>query len=99
MDILKNKIAIDTLFEKGKSVSNGIVLAKVLESESTSFLFAVSSKKFKRAVDRNRIKRLMKESARKINVNNKRIAFVYTGEGLPTFETINNSIINLLSKI
>ena len=41
----------------------------------------------------------MKESARKINVNNKRIAFVYIGEGLPTFEIINNSINNLLSKI
>jgi hypothetical protein len=41
----------------------------------------------------------MKESARKINVNNKRIAFVYTGEGIPTFETINNSITNILSKI
>lgn len=99
MNILKNKIAINSLFEKGKSFSNGIILAKVLESESTGFLFAVSSKKFKRAVDRNRIKRLMKESVRKITVNNKRIAFVYIGEGVPTFEIINNSINNILNKI
>ena len=99
MDILKNKIVINELFEKGKYLSNGSVMIKFLESDSNGFLFAVSSKKFKRAVDRNRIKRLMKESARKINVNNKRIAFVYTGEGVPTFEIINNSIINLLSKI
>ena len=99
MDILKNKIVINELFEKGKYLSNGSVMIKFLESDSNGFLFDVSSKKFKRAVDRNRIKRLMKESARKINVNNKRIAFVYIGEGLPTFEKINNSIINLLSKI
>ena len=99
MNILKNKIAINSLFEKGKSFSNGIILAKVLESESTGFLFAVSSKKFKRAVDRKRIKRLMKESVRKITVNNKRIAFVYIGEGVPTFEIINNSINNILNKI
>ncbi len=99
MDILKNKIVINELFEKGKYLSNGSVMTKFLESDSTGFLFAVSSKKFKRAVDRNRIKRLMKESARKINVNNKRIAFVYIGEGLPTFEIVNNSINNLLSKI
>jgi ribonuclease P protein component len=99
MDILKNKIVINELFEKGKYLSNGSVMIKFLESDSNGFLFAVSSKKFKRAVDRNRIKRLMKESARKINVNNKRIAFVYIGEGLPTFEIINNSINNLLSKI
>ena len=99
MDILKNKIVINELFEKGKYLSNGSVMIKFLESDSNGFLFAVSSKKFKRAVDRNRIKRLMKESARKINVNNKRIAFVYIGEGVPTFETINKSINNLLSKI
>lgn len=99
MDILKNKIVISELFEKGKYLSNGSVMIKFLESDSNGFLFAVSSKKFKRAVDRNRIKRLMKESARKINVDNKRIAFVYIGEGVPTFEIVNNSIINLLSKI
>jgi ribonuclease P protein component len=99
MDILKNKTIINELFEKGKYLSNGIVMIKFLESDSNGFLFAVSSKKFKRAVDRNRIKRLMKESARKISVNNKTIAFVYTGEGVPTFETINNSINNILSKI
>jgi ribonuclease P protein component len=99
MDILKNKIVINELFEKGKYLSNGIVMIKFLESDSTDFLFAVSSKKFKRAVDRNRIKRLMKESVRKITVNNKRIAFVYTGEGVPTFETINKNINNILSKL
>lgn len=99
MDILKNKIVINELFEKGKYLSNGVIMIKFLESDSNGFLFAVSSKKFKRAVDRNRIKRLMKESARKINVNNKRIAFVYIGEVLPTYEIVNNSIINLLNKI
>lgn len=99
MNILKNKIIINELFEKGKYLSNGIIMIKFLESESTDFLFAVSSKKFKRAVDRNRIKRLMKESVRNITVNNKRIAFVYTGEGVPTFETINSNINNILSKI
>lgn len=99
MEILKNKIVINELFEKGKYLSNGVVMIKFLESESTSFLFAVSSKKFKRAVDRNRIKRLMKECVRKLTINNKNIAFVYIGEGVPTFEVINNSITNLLSKI
>lgn len=99
MNILKNKIVIDSLFEKGKSFSNGIILAKVLESESTEFLFAVSSKKFKRAVDRNRIKRLMKESVRNLNVNNKNIAFVYIGEGVPSFEDVNKSISKLITKI
>ncbi len=99
MEILKNKIVINELFEKGKYLSNGVVMIKFLESKSNEFLFAVSSKKFKRAVDRNRIKRLMKESVRKIEVNNKRIAFVYIGEGIPTLDIINNSINNILNRI
>jgi ribonuclease P protein component len=99
MNILKDKILIDAIFEKGKSFSNGVVLVKVLESESTSFLFAVSSKKFKRAVDRNRIKRLMKESVRKLPISNKTIAFVYIGEGVPTFVEIEKSVSKIISKL
>ena len=99
MKILKNKIVINELFDKGKYLSNGIVMIKFLESESNEFLFAVSSKKFKRAVDRNHIKRLMKESVRKNEINNKRIAFVYIGEGIPTFDIINNNIKNILNSI
>ena len=94
-----NKIVINELFEKGKYLSNGIVMIKFLESKSNGFLFAVSSKKFKRAVDRNRIKRLMKESVRNLNVNNKNIAFVYIGEGVPSFEDVNKSISKLITKI
>ena len=99
MNILKNKVLINELFEKGKYLSNGIVIIKFLESESNGFLFAVSSKKFKRAVDRNRIKRLMKESVRRLNINNKNIAFVYIGEVVPTFVDINESITKLISKL
>lgn len=74
-------------------------MIKFLESESNGFLFAVSSKRFKRAVDRNRIKRLMKESVRKTTVNNKIMAFVYIGEVVPTLETINTNINNILNKL
>ena len=99
MNILKNKNIINGLFEKGKYLSNGIVMVKFLESESTGFLFAVSSEKFKRAVDRNRIKRLMKETVRKSTITNKNIAIVYIGEGIPTFTEMNKSITNLFSKL
>jgi ribonuclease P protein component len=99
MNILKNKIVINELFEKGKYLSNGIVMIKFLESDSTDFLFAVSSKKFKRAVDRNKIKRLMKEVVRNIEVSNKNIAIVYTGTGIPNLSDMTRSITNLLNKI
>ena len=99
MNTLKSKKEIEILFGKGKSVSNGNFLLKFIESESTQFLFAVSAKKFPRAVDRNRIKRLMKEVVRKVIIKNKSIAIIYTGTSVPEFKEVDNSIKNLIKKI
>ena len=99
MDILKNKIVINELFEKGKYLSNGSVMIKFLESDSNGFLFAVSSKKFKRAVDRNKIKRYMRESVRGLIAPKKNIAIVYIGVGVPELSDIKESITKLLNKI
>jgi ribonuclease P protein component len=99
MEILKNKIVINELFEKGKYLSNGVVMIKFLESDSNGFLFAVSSKKFKRAVDRNRIKRLMREVVRKEKISGKNIGFVFIGKELPTYNEVEKSIKLILSRI
>ena len=91
--IIRNKKDIEVLFGNGvKSSSDGIIMFKFSESNSTKFLFAVSSKKFKRAVDRNKIKRLMKESVRDKNIINKNVAMIYIGSGIPTLEIIKNSV-------
>ena len=96
---MRGKSEIDTLFEKGKYLSDGFVLIKFLDSDSTKFLFAVSSKKFKRAVDRNKIKRYMKESVRELIAPKKNIAIVYIGVGVPELSDIKESITKLLNKI
>ena len=97
--ILRNKSIIDDLFENGKYISNKLIMLRVLETGTSGFLFAVSSKRFKRAVDRNRIKRLMRESVKDINVVGKSIAIVYVGKELPTFDEVDRSIKDLLKKI
>ena len=97
--ILKSKSEIDKLFDTGKSVSGGIVLAKVLKSDSSKFLFAVSSKKFKRAVDRNRIKRLMREIVRKSEISGKSVAFVFIGTSIPTYLEMEKSIKTIIEKL
>lgn len=96
MKILKNKTCINSLFESGKSRSNGTVLVKTLEGDG-SVLFAVSAKKFKRAVDRNLIKRLMRECVRD-RVINKNVAFIYVGDHVPSFKEINIAIEDLIKK-
>jgi len=96
--ILKGKSEIDNLFTTGYPVSSDFVF-KVLSSDSTKFLFAVSSKKFRRAVDRNRIKRLMREVTRKIDISGVKIAFIYTGKYLPTYSEVELSIKSIIGKI
>lgn len=96
---LKNKEEIDNLFKNGKTISEGVILVKVLNSTETKFLFAVSSSKFKRAVDRNRIKRLMRESVKDLSLSGKSVAFVFIGSEVPKFELIKNSIDKIVGKI
>lgn len=62
---LKIKSEIDDLFKKGKWMSNGPVRLMVMKGEaetpSLKVGVSVSKKFFKKAVDRNRIKRLLRE--------------------------------------
>ena len=62
---LKKKSDIDLLFKKGKWMSYGnvrlIVLKNIPDQKYNRVGVSVSKKFFKKAVDRNRIKRLLKE--------------------------------------
>jgi ribonuclease P protein component len=93
---LKDKKVIDKIFKTGKTKSDGVVLIKFIESNKTEVLVTTSSKKFPRAVDRNRIKRLIRESIKDITIVNKAVAIVYIGNIIPTFKDIKNSISKLV---
>tara|TARA_Y100000389_G_C17453966_1_gene516768 strand:- start:1191 stop:1484 length:294 start_codon:yes stop_codon:yes gene_type:complete len=92
---LKNKKVIDNLFTKGKSTMVGNVLVKVYDG-TPGFVFAVSTKNFKRAVDRNRIKRLMRNEVKGITPT-KSVAIVYVGKEMPKKTGIRNFILKIVS--
>lgn len=71
--------------------------------------FSASTRNFKRAVDRNRIKRVTKEAYRfqknslgaELKVQNKKLAvfFIYTDKSLPAFEIIKDRVEIALQKL
>ena len=114
---LKSRKRIDQLFSEGKSFSINpfkiyylISLYSVLHSPSNlQFGAGVSAKNFKKAVDRNRIKRLIKESYRlqkselhqtlkekSIQLN---IFFIYTDRELPDFNAVKVKVNVALKKL
>ncbi len=106
---ISHKKDIDRLFSKGKSFPAFpllvIYLSELCETKpdsDISILVSVSKKKFKRAVDRNRVKRLVREAYRlnKQCLGNLqdsvslqlRIAFLYTHKEILPFHEIEKGM-------
>lgn len=91
---LKSKKDIDYLFAEARFKSLPPLRVLVLSSEdiiNTKALFSVPKKRFGKAVDRNKIKRLLREAYRlqQKNLNlNVHLALVYVGKEIPRLEKI-----------
>ena len=113
---LKSRKQIEQLFSEGKNFPLApfriyyLVTPLTANSSSTlQFGAGVSAKNFKRAVDRNRIKRLTREAYRlqkkqlqetltqkKIQLN---VFFIYTGKELPVFNVVKEKVNVILNKL
>ena len=111
-DRLKSRKAIDIIFTKGKSFSNfpfRILWMNVENEDGLKAGFSASTKNFKKATDRNKIKRLMREAYRlqkndlavQLSLNKKAINvfFIYTGKEVPTYDLIFEKMGNVLKRI
>ncbi len=111
---LKSRKIIDQLFKEGKSVSiNGFTLVYLVQPLLTMYPaqagFSVPKKFFKHAVDRNRVKRLMREAYRlnklplyqKLAAGKKQMVlmFIYKGKALPEHEAVNKAVVSCLQKL
>lgn len=109
-DKLKSKKIIEKLFSEGKSISVYPLRLVYLQAEFednvlTKTGVSVSKRNFKHAVDRNRIKRLIREAFR-LNKNQyfnnitTQYAFMilYIGNDKPTFELTNSTMNKLFDK-
>ncbi len=115
---LKSRKQIEKLFAEGKSIVVNPFRIYFLLNETNNaqhsifnvqFGVGVSSKNFKKAVDRNRIKRLTREAWRlhkndlkellKASGKQLNVFFIYTGKELPDFATVKDKVAVVLKKL
>ncbi len=111
---LKSRKLLDQLFTKGKSVSAFPLKAfyMVIPDASSEIIqtgVGVSSRNFTKAVDRNRIKRLLREAYRLnkqllhvgLEKNQKKLAvfILFVGKEKPAFELLHELMPTVIQKI
>ena len=115
---LKSRKLIDLLFKEGKTFNSFPFRVYYLSpknwtvSQPNSFLqfgVGVSTRNFKNATDRNRIKRLTREAYRLQKlplqelIQEKQLPFtvfvIYTGKELPAYEVVNEKIAVILTRL
>jgi ribonuclease P protein component len=111
---LKSRKAIEQLFESGKKFSISFFLVYYLftgeeKKVPLQFGIGVSGKNFRKAVDRNRVKRLTREAYRlqktplkeKLVEKNKclQVFFIYTGKTIPEYKQVYPVVGSIIEKL
>ncbi len=105
---LKSRKQIATLFAEGQSIKAYPLLLAYMPCEMEvpfKVGFSVSKRNFKTAVDRNRVKRLLRENFRKNkylfteeNGQQYLLMFIFIGKELPDYQLVNKALIKVGKK-
>ncbi len=108
---LSGKIAIEKLVKTGKSLNTNffkiIWLETVEGSVPAQIVITVPKRSFKKAVDRNRLKRIIREAYRKnkdkfyVDLKNKKVLlmFIYTPKTIVGYKEMEEKIIVSLKRL
>lgn len=111
---LKSRKAIEQLFKEGKRFAVSPFRVYYLpttgiQAQNLQFGIGVSAKNFKKAVDRNRVKRLTREAYRvqknllqdqlKAKDKGLHLFLIYTHNELPDFKLVNDKVDLILKKL
>jgi ribonuclease P protein component len=113
-EILRNKFQINTLFSEGKGFNIYPIRVFWIENKDNScvdamVVFSVPKRIFKRAVDRNKLKRRMREAYRlnktilipELQMKNKKVCFMlsYIGKEIMDYTEIESKVSRALKRI
>ncbi|MBV6641029.1 MAG: ribonuclease P protein component [Cyclobacteriaceae bacterium] len=105
---LTGKKSIEELFAKGSSFFIHPIVLKyqLVEGASHKILIAVSKKALKKAVDRNLVRRRIREAYRlnkhQLSAKNNsfyNLAFIYTDQNILAYKEIENKLCKLLQRL
>lgn len=105
---IKSRKLIEQMFEEGKAVKNYPFRAVFLEQHEGGFQMAVSvpKKRLKKAVDRNKVKRMVREAYRlqspeifqEASEASFAIMIIYMGNEVPDYSLVSTKIKGLLQR-
>ena len=107
---LKSRKSLDLLFKQGKRITLPPFRVHYMPAtDGLKFGAGVSTRNFKNAADRNRVKRLIREAYRLQNGDMKEqysetgkglyLFFIYTGNELPEYKLVFDKVAQALKKL